>query len=271
MEDRPGDYFHDWEILPDHEFGSFRGLKESRNHENAGFVGGDSRGIGTMEVKPQYSGPDHPANFMGIGKASAEDASAVAPESEDLNSVDPCLESCGEQTAVETESLEEGTQEKCSETGDFLAENDVSEPENMEGEMGTHCNEEGKDVGGGPDSGGTGEREFAVAKERSNERAWWMFPIQFAKAFVSRLSPFWSLSLGVVAMGFLMLGRRWYKAKRVIKSSPITICVEDKRASQFMTQAARLNEAFSVVRCVPVIRSSVLSTGASSWPVIGLK
>ncbi|XP_031491214.1 uncharacterized protein LOC116258196 isoform X2 [Nymphaea colorata] len=271
MEDRPEDSFHDWEILPDHEFGSSRRIKEPKNHENAGFVGGNSGGIGMMEVKPQYSSSDPAADLVGPQKASAEDAFAVAPESEGLNLVDPCLESCGGQMAVETECLEEGIEEKCSDPGDFLAESDVSEPEKLEGEMGTHCCEEGQEVGGGPDSGGIGEGEFPVAEEGSKERAWWMFPFQFAKVFVSRLSPFWSLSVGVVAMGFLMLGRRWYKAKRVIKSSPITICVEDKRASQFMTQAARLNEAFSVVRCVPVIRSSVLSTGASSWPAIALK
>lgn len=45
-----------------------------------------------------------------------------------------------------------------------------------------------------------------------------------------------------------------------------------QKVSQFMTRAARLNEAFSVVKRVPVVRPSLPAPGSiAPWPVMSLR
>lgn len=44
-----------------------------------------------------------------------------------------------------------------------------------------------------------------------------------------------------------------------------------QKVSQFMSRAVRLNEAFSVVRRVPIIRPSLPASGANPWPVMSLR
>ena len=44
-----------------------------------------------------------------------------------------------------------------------------------------------------------------------------------------------------------------------------------QKVSQFMSRAARLNEAFSVVRRVPVIRPSLPAPVVAPWPVMSLR
>lgn len=46
-------------------------------------------------------------------------------------------------------------------------------------------------------------------------------------------------------------------------------CVQ--KVSQFMTKAARLNEAFSVVRRVPIVRPALPAPGVNSWPVMSMR
>ena len=41
-----------------------------------------------------------------------------------------------------------------------------------------------------------------------------------------------------------------------------------QKVSQFMSRAARLNEAFSVVRQAPFIRPSLPTPGVAPWPVM---
>lgn len=38
-----------------------------------------------------------------------------------------------------------------------------------------------------------------------------------------------------------------------------------------MSRAARLNEAFSVVRRVPIVRPSLPAAGVTPWPVMSLR
>lgn len=44
-----------------------------------------------------------------------------------------------------------------------------------------------------------------------------------------------------------------------------------QKVSQFMSRAARLNEAFSVVRRVPVVRPALPPAGLTQWPVMSLR
>lgn len=44
-----------------------------------------------------------------------------------------------------------------------------------------------------------------------------------------------------------------------------------QKVSQFMSRAVRLNEAFSVVKRVPIMRPSLPAAGINPWPVVGLR
>jgi hypothetical protein len=44
-----------------------------------------------------------------------------------------------------------------------------------------------------------------------------------------------------------------------------------QKVSQFMSRAARLNEAFSGVRRVPIIRPSLPAPGVTPWPAMSLR
>ncbi|CAN6475505.1 unnamed protein product [Victoria cruziana] len=267
MDDLSAGDFPDWEILPSQEGGLTCPTQEPQDHQDSGLAEEGSHGM----IKPFYFSSDPAVNFMGIQEASEEDISGAEPEPDDPMWVDPCLESCLRERIVEMEDSEEEKREKSSVSGDSVPENDVREPERMEDEVLAGSEEESKEVGGGLGPGALEEKEFPVVLGVSKVRSWWRVPFELMKVFVLRSSPFWSLSVGVVAIGVLILGKRWFKAKRKSQNS-VKVCVDDKqKVSQFMIQAARLNEAFSVVRRVPVIRSSLLPSGVSPWPVIGLR
>lgn len=72
-------------------------------------------------------------------------------------------------------------------------------------------------------------------------------------------------------MGFVILGRRLYKMKRKSSNLQLKVTMDDKKVSQFMTRAARLNEAFSVVRRVPIIRPSLPTAGVNTWSVMSMR
>lgn len=72
-------------------------------------------------------------------------------------------------------------------------------------------------------------------------------------------------------MGFVILGHRLYKMKKKTKGLELKVAVDDKKVSQFMSRAARLNEAFSVVKRVPVIQPQLSAAGVSAWPVVSLR
>ncbi|KAK4860148.1 hypothetical protein QYF36_018147 [Acer negundo] len=72
-------------------------------------------------------------------------------------------------------------------------------------------------------------------------------------------------------MGLVILGRKLYKIKRKTRSLELKVTLDDKKVSQFMSRAARLNEAFSVVRRVPIIRPALPAPGVNSWPVMSLR
>ncbi|KAE8733374.1 O-acyltransferase WSD1-like [Hibiscus syriacus] len=101
---------------------------------------------------------------------------------------------------------------------------------------------------------------------------WWKVPFELLRYCVLRVSPAWSFSVAAAVMGFVILGRRLYKMKRRSSSLQLRVTMDDKKVSQFMTRVARLNEAFSVVRRVPIIRPSLSTpTGVNPWPVMSLR
>ncbi|KAL8143320.1 LOW QUALITY PROTEIN: hypothetical protein V2J09_016352 [Rumex salicifolius] len=124
-----------------------------------------------------------------------------------------------------------------------------------ENDKSTHAdggNEEGDkvDVDGGvtnsTDNLATEEMKAAEEKEVSDKVVWWKLPLDLFKYCAFRVSPVWSLSVAAAFVGFVILGRRLYKMKRKTQGLHLKVIIDDKRVSQFMTHAARLNEAFSL-------------------------
>ncbi|GER27605.1 pentatricopeptide repeat (PPR) superfamily protein [Striga asiatica] len=116
-----------------------------------------------------------------------------------------------------------------------------------------------------------GSKENGELKKRSV--VWWKMPVEFLKYCVFRMSPVWAVSVAAAAMmGFAILGRRLYKMKKRTKGLEIKVTVDGQKVSQVMSRAARLNEAFSIVRRVPVIRPSLPAVGSTTtWPIMSLR
>ncbi|GAB4861184.1 hypothetical protein Ancab_036341 [Ancistrocladus abbreviatus] len=115
------------------------------------------------------------------------------------------------------------------------------------------------------------EEMKSAEKEEKRRGVWWKVPLELLKYCVFRVSPVWSFSVAAAVIGFVILGRRLYKMKRKAPSIQLKVTVDDKKVSQFMSRAARLNEAFSVVRRVPVIRAPLPAPGVAPWPVMSLR
>lgn len=112
--------------------------------------------------------------------------------------------------------------------------------------------------------------EASKGGEEKRNLVWWKVPLELLKYFVFRVRTMWAFSIAAAVMGFVILGRRLYKMKKKAKSLELKVTVDDKKVSQFMSRAARLNEAFAVVKRVPVIRPQLPAPGVSPWPVVSL-
>ncbi|GAB4845077.1 hypothetical protein Ancab_038483 [Ancistrocladus abbreviatus] len=123
------------------------------------------------------------------------------------------------------------------------------------------------------DGGGYARVEETKSSEKEEKRrvVWWKVPLELLKYCVFRVSPLWSFSVAAAVVGFVILGRRLYRMKRKAPGIQLKVTVDDKKVSQFMSHAARLNEAFSVVRRVPVIRPPLPAPGVAPWPVMSLR
>ena len=129
------------------------------------------------------------------------------------------------------------------------------------------------DSSGAGDGVSSGKESTVVGevKSGSGEVVWWKLPFEFLKYCAFRVSPAWTFSVAAAVMGFIILGRRLYKMKRKSQSLQLKVTMDDKKVSQFMSRAARLNEAFSVVKRVPVIRPSLPAVGVTPWPMMSLR
>ncbi|KAK2975634.1 hypothetical protein RJ640_021079 [Escallonia rubra] len=111
----------------------------------------------------------------------------------------------------------------------------------------------------------------ADGEKEVRSMVWWKLPVEFFRYCVLRVSPVWTLSVAAAMMGAIILGRRLYKMKRKSQSLKLKVTMDEKKVSQFMSRAARLNEAFSIVKRVPVIRPSMPAAGVTPWPVMSLR
>ncbi|ESQ38558.1 hypothetical protein EUTSA_v10028826mg [Eutrema salsugineum] len=106
-------------------------------------------------------------------------------------------------------------------------------------------------------------------ESKSRETVWWKMPFVLVKYCAFRIGPVWSVSMAAAVMGLVLLGRRLYNMKKKAQRFHLKVTIDDKKVSRVMSQAARLNEVFTEVRRVPVIRPALPSPGA--WPVLSLR
>lgn len=90
---------------------------------------------------------------------------------------------------------------------------------------------------------------------------WWRAPVGVWKTKVGHVGTLWSIAMVAAVMGFVIFGRRWYRVRRQNKKLGIQVNADDKRITQLMFQAVRLNEAFFAVRRVPVVKAPILFGG----------
>ncbi|CAA6660204.1 unnamed protein product [Spirodela intermedia] len=109
-----------------------------------------------------------------------------------------------------------------------------------------------------------------VVREEKAGFVWWKLPMEFLKLLAFKIRPTWSISMVAALMGAFMLGRRLYRKKPKSRRIPLKVSVGDK-VSPFTVPVARLNEAFSVVKRVPVIRASLPAAGVAPWPALALR
>nr|GMD60779.1 Transmembrane protein [Ipomoea batatas]GMD72780.1 Transmembrane protein [Ipomoea batatas] len=114
------------------------------------------------------------------------------------------------------------------------------------------------------------ESEPRKAEEVKRSVVWWKVPFELLKYCVFRANPVWTFSVAAAVMGFVILGRRLVNMKKKTRNLELKVTMDDKKVSQFMSRAARLNEAFSVVKRAPVIRPQLPAAGVIPWPVMAL-
>ncbi|KAL2335818.1 hypothetical protein Fmac_010264 [Flemingia macrophylla] len=117
------------------------------------------------------------------------------------------------------------------------------------------------------------EEQVVEAKEEEDKRlVWWKVPFEVLRYWLNPLPlPVWSLSLAAL-LGLFFLGRRFYRLKRKTQTFKLNLALDDKKVSQFMGRVARLNEAFSVVRRVPIVRAPSLSASSVTLrPVMSMR
>ncbi|XP_068322914.1 uncharacterized protein [Pyrus communis] len=152
----------------------------------------------------------------------------------------------------------------------------------MESEIGFSGLECAINLDNEPEEGQSVESQSSAVEEEKSEAKsgeevvkrtilWWKVPFEVLKYCVFRVSPVWSLSVAAAVMGLVILGRRLHKMKRKSQSLQLKVTLDDKKVSQFMSRAVRLNEAFSVVKRVPIMRPSLPAAGINPWPVMGLR
>ncbi|CAH9115918.1 unnamed protein product [Cuscuta epithymum] len=106
------------------------------------------------------------------------------------------------------------------------------------------------------------EKKAEVVKE--SVEAWWKAPFEHFNCFILGIKPIWSFSVAASVIGFAIIGSQVFKARKKTTSLEVKIMMDDKKkASQFMSRAAHLNETLSVVK-PPVTRPQLTTVAVAS-------
>ncbi|WOL04475.1 hypothetical protein Cni_G13196 [Canna indica] len=147
---------------------------------------------------------------------------------------------------------------------------DVEGPGDIDEGSGEHVNLEDSAVELGDKNIGL-EKVLDSRGENKRGTVWWKFPFELLKFCAFRVKPVWSISIAAAILGVLMLGKRLYSMKQKARIIPLKLILDEKKASQLKTHAARLNEAFSVVSRSPIVRASLPAGGLTPWSVVSLQ
>ncbi|XP_010912684.1 uncharacterized protein [Elaeis guineensis] len=227
----------------------------------------DSRDMGRSRGEVECTGSGFPvknsSGFWSDGSSDYRSSPADSERGEPGNKGDSVTE-------VGVEGIEAGHQEPSDDEGGKSLD--------FGGSGGSEGIETGHEEHGVEESGelakmgdGLGSSEGVSNSEGKKKiLAWWKMPLDFIKFYVCKMRPVWSISIAAAIMAFVMLGRKLYKMKHKSRTIQLKIALDDKKVSQLKLRAARLNEAFTVVRRVPVIRR-VPAGGVTAWPVVNLR
>ncbi|RLN08378.1 uncharacterized protein C2845_PM11G08070 [Panicum miliaceum] len=194
--------------------------------------------LGSM-LQPEHHGLGETLESDAATPAGASLASESSPVQLDGGEIDAGIESQCLEDAVASDGIH-GEQEEQEQGGNATAASscDVQDSEAKDGALPlahTPSTEEG-------------DKQVVV---------WWRLPFRLLHYCAWKVKPVWSFSIAAALLGLVVLGRRMYRMKHKAKGLPqIKIAFDDKRTSQFADRAARLNEAFLVVRRVPLLRTS---------------
>uniref|UniRef100_A0A7I4EKW1 DUF6821 domain-containing protein n=1 Tax=Physcomitrium patens TaxID=3218 RepID=A0A7I4EKW1_PHYPA len=112
-----------------------------------------------------------------------------------------------------------------------------------------------------PDSDAGVSREEGSTSSLQDECAsetWWSKQVYGRQA-----STYWSLALAAAVMGLFIIGHRWQYKRRQNQQLRLRLIAKDEKIGQLILQLARLKEALSGRRRVPVLRSgSYLGLGS---------
>lgn len=212
---------------------------------------------------------------LGLGAdAKREDSEVIGIESK--NSGELILDSGGVELVSEKFEGAMGENEldcgDLSKMGDKLESGGVMESGGGKGDGldSSAFVEEGVEFPSVVESGGGSEVNLGDREKKGV--IWYKLPLELLKFCIFRTSPIWSVSIAAAVVGFVILRKRLYKMRRKSRGIPLKVSMDDKKVSQIMVRVARLNEAFSVVKRVPIIRSSLPGAGGvTPWPVMGLR
>ncbi|XP_008795300.1 uncharacterized protein LOC103711081 isoform X2 [Phoenix dactylifera] len=173
----------------------------------------------------------------------------------------------GSITEVGVEGIEAGYQDSSDdESGKGLGFGGSRQSQGIE----TGYEEHGVEDSGGLVKMEDGSGSFENVPNSDGEKrvlARWKMPLDFIKFYVFKMRPVWWISIAAAIMGFVTLGRKLYKMKNTSRTIQLKIAFDDKKVSQLKVHAARLNEAFAVVRRVPIFRA-VPAGGVAAWPMV---
>eukprot|EP01018_Ginkgo_biloba_P034575 Gb_40374 [translate_table: standard] len=85
--------------------------------------------------------------------------------------------------------------------------------------------------------------------------AWWKRQAASLRAQGRQATTLWSIAVAAALMGLVILGQRWQHERWQNQQLRLQLCAKDEKISQILYQVARLKEAISGRRKVPIIRS----------------
>ena len=231
---------HDWEVLHGSDSESIGDDSESKCFD---CIDGDSGGA----IRPDYFSLDSPIAFKNTGGVSEDGVS--------VNSNNPSWIDPGSDTRSPRKEFTEFWPDSASDRSDdhkfaeFEVNNDLgfAQNEKIEANSDKYWSDstgfEAKNeefVDDGMEVKGVGDEVVQVKEggdvvevEKASEgekrvMAWWKLPLELLKYCMFRMNPAWTVPMAAAVMGFMILGRRYYRMKRKSKSVHMKVTVDDQ-------------------------------------------